>query len=305
MQTILGSNGVIGTQLAKELSAYTKEIRLVSRNPKKVNASDELFTADLTIPHEAEKSIEGSDIVYLTVGLPYNYQRWKIDWPTIMQNVINACKYYKAKLVFFDNVYMYDRFHIGHMTEETPVRPTSKKGEIRTKIANNLWNELNHGRITALIARSADFIGPRNSMLIELVYNKLKKGQKANWLADAHKVHNFTNTIDAAKGTAMLGNTPEAYNQIWHLPTDKTYMTGKKWIELFAKEMNTKFAYRETPLWMLGLLGIFKPILKEIKEMGYQFERDYFFDSSKFEQKFDYTPFTPTESVQDIIKKLQ
>jgi uncharacterized protein YbjT (DUF2867 family) len=37
MQTILGANGTIGSVLAKELGAYTNQIRLVSRNPKKVN----------------------------------------------------------------------------------------------------------------------------------------------------------------------------------------------------------------------------------------------------------------------------
>ena len=305
MQTILGSSGVIGTQLAKELASYTDKIRLVSRNPQKVNDSDELFKADLTIPHEVEKSIEGSDIVYLTIGFPYRYTRWKLDWPPVMQNVINACKYYKAKLVFFDNIYMYDRYHIGHMTEDTPVRPTSKKGEIRAKIAKNLWDELNHGKIDALIARSADFIGPKNSILVELVYNNLHKGKKAIWLGDSHKIHNFTNTTDAAKGTAILGNTPEAYNQIWHLPTDKTNMTGKLWIDLFAKEMNAKSTYREIPLWLLVPMGIFKPILKEIKEMGYQYDRDYFFDSSKFEHKFGYTPIKPKESVKNITNALQ
>jgi uncharacterized protein YbjT (DUF2867 family) len=36
MQTILGANGIIGEELAKELrNNYTQEIRLVGRNPKK------------------------------------------------------------------------------------------------------------------------------------------------------------------------------------------------------------------------------------------------------------------------------
>jgi len=37
MQTILGSGGAIGIELAKALTAYTLDIKLVSRNPKKVN----------------------------------------------------------------------------------------------------------------------------------------------------------------------------------------------------------------------------------------------------------------------------
>ena len=43
MQTILGSGGAIGLPLAKELKSFTSQIRLVSRNPKKVNDTDELF----------------------------------------------------------------------------------------------------------------------------------------------------------------------------------------------------------------------------------------------------------------------
>lgn len=37
MQVIIGSGGAIGTKLARALPPYTSDIRLVSRNPKKVN----------------------------------------------------------------------------------------------------------------------------------------------------------------------------------------------------------------------------------------------------------------------------
>ena len=60
MQTILGANGTIGTLLAKELTAYTHKIRLVSRKPQKTNDTDELFSADLSDGHQVEKAIEGS-----------------------------------------------------------------------------------------------------------------------------------------------------------------------------------------------------------------------------------------------------
>ena len=59
-QTILGANGTIGQVLAKELRNYTNQIRLVSRNPKKVNDTDELFPADLSDATMVEKAIEGS-----------------------------------------------------------------------------------------------------------------------------------------------------------------------------------------------------------------------------------------------------
>ena len=40
MRTILGASGVIGITLPSELKTCTSNIRLVSRNPKKVNETD-------------------------------------------------------------------------------------------------------------------------------------------------------------------------------------------------------------------------------------------------------------------------
>ena len=180
MQTILGANGTIGSVLAKELTAYTNQIRLVSRNPKKVNETDELFPADLSDANQVEKSIEGSEVVYLLVGFDYNIKVWQDKWPKLMRATIDACIKYKAKLVFFDNVYMYDKNAIPHMTENSVINPPSKKGAVRKEIADMLLNEVKSGKLTALIARSADFYGPNNdkSFLIEIVYKNIKKGKK-------------------------------------------------------------------------------------------------------------------------------
>jgi len=305
MQTILGANGTIGSVLVKELTAYTNQIRLVSRNPKKVNETDEPFLADLSDANQVEKSIEGSEVVYLLVGFDYNIKVWQDKWPKLMRATIDACIKYKAKLVFFDNVYMYDKNAIPHMTENSVINPPSKKGAVRKEIADMLLNEVKSGKLTALIARSADFYGPNNdkSFLIEIVYKNIKKGKKPNWLIDANKKHSFTYTPDAAKATALLGNTVDAYNQVWHLPTDKNTLTGKEMVALFAKEMNVETKISILPLWLLKILGLFIPIMKEMPEMMYQYDRDYFFDSSKFDKRFNFKTTTYQEGVKLTIEQ--
>jgi nucleoside-diphosphate-sugar epimerase len=305
MQTILGAGGSIGVELAKELPAFTDRIRLVSREPRKVNADDELFAADITDAAAVDKAVSGSEVVYLTVGLPYRIKVWEERWPVAMRNVIDACKRHNARLVFFDNMYMYDRDHLQHMTEETPVRPTSKKGTVRRQIADMLMKEVKEGALTALIARSADFSGGKSSMLHQLVTDNLLKGKKANWLSDADKIHSFTFVPDAARGTAILGNTPDAFNQVWHLPTDSSRLTGRQWIELVAGALNVSPRYSILSPFMLGLLGIFIPVLKEVKEMAYQYDRDYFFDSSKFNRRFSYTPVAPREAMEHLLAELR
>ena len=288
MQTILGAGGAISNSLAKELLQYTDKIRLVSRHPKQINANDELVTADLTDAAATANAVKGSDVVYLLAGLQYKLNVWQQQWPVIMQNAIDACKQHNAKLVFFDNIYMYDVNSLGNMTEEAPINPPSKKGAVRAAVVQKLMNEVNAGNINALVARSADFYGPKvnTSVLQETVYKNFLKGKKAQWMGDVTKVHTFTFVPDAAKATALLGNTPDAYNQVWHLPTSSERLTGKDWIELFAKHMQVQPRYTAVSKGMVKVLGLFIPILRELHEMQYQNDRDYFFNSQKFMNRF-------------------
>ena len=181
MQTILGSGGIIGVELAKNLPKHTDKIRLVSRNPKKVNHSNELVSCDLTNADQVKEAVKGSKIVYLTVGLDYKLKVWEEIWPKIMRNTLEACSFHDSKLVFFDNVYMYDKDHLGNMTEETPINPVSGKGKVRAEIAEMMTNAWEKGKITGLIARAPDFYGPGNdkSMLMLSVYENFKSGKKA------------------------------------------------------------------------------------------------------------------------------
>jgi nucleoside-diphosphate-sugar epimerase len=237
MQTILGAGGIIGKELAKSLPKYTDRIRLVSRNPKKVNPSDEIISADLLDADQIMKAVQGSEIVYLTAGLPYNIKTWQSQWPVIMKNVIDACKKHNAKLVFFDNVYPYGRVK-GWMTEDTPFNPLSKKGEVRKKIDDMILDEVRRGKLKAIIARAADFYGPNTplSFVNVMVFDKLIREKKAQWLINDQAKHSLTYTPDAGKATAILGNTGNAYNQVWHLPTDRNALTGKEFIEKAAQE---------------------------------------------------------------------
>jgi nucleoside-diphosphate-sugar epimerase len=307
MQTILGSSGIIGIEVAKELHrSYTKDIRLVSRDPKKVNPTDQLFKADLMNHDQVMEAVKGSEIVYLTVGIQYSAKIWAAQWPVIMKNVIDACKEHRAKLVFFDNVYCYGKVE-GWMTEESPYNPCSKKGTIRLKVINMMMDEVRKGKLQALIARAADFYGPDTplSFVNVMVFQNLAKGKKAQWLCNANKKHSFTYTPDAGKATAMLGNTPSAYNQAWHLPTERNALTGKDFMDLSAKAFKVKPGYMVLQKWMVRMVGLFNPVIKESVEMLYQSEFDYEFDSSKFEKAFGFKPTTYEAGIMETAKSFK
>jgi nucleoside-diphosphate-sugar epimerase len=307
MQTILGSGGSIGIPLARELGQYTGQIRLVSRHPEKVNPSDELFPADFTDFSQIEKAIAGSEVVYVVVGFEYNIKIWRQLWPAFMQAVLGACITHHAKLVFFDNVYMYAESAVPHMTEESPLQPPSKKGAVRKQLHEMIFEEVEKNNLTALIARSADFYGPdnKNSTLSIMAAENLAKGKKAQIMGNPDKIHTYTYTPDAARATALLGNTADAYNQVWHVPTTGEKLTSRQWIQLIADELNVEPKIQLIPLWMLHAMGLFVPVLREFPEMLYQYENDYVFDSSKFENRFGMKAAAPVDGIKAMVQTLK
>jgi nucleoside-diphosphate-sugar epimerase len=241
--------------------------------------------------------------VYLTAGLQYDSKVWQEQWPKLMRNVINACKENGSRLVFFDNVYMYGKV-VGPMTEETPFNPCSRKGEVRAEIASMILHEIKKEELTALIARAADFYGPStaNSFLNMMVFENLKKGKSAQLMISKNLKHSFTYTPDAGKATALLGNTLQAFNQTWHLPTDANALTGQQIVDLAAQQLNMKPKVTVLPRLMIQLAGLFNPIIKESVEMLYQYDSDYIFDSGKFDSAFTFEKVLYAEGISNCLK---
>lgn len=285
MQTILGANGVIGRELSRRLPEYSDRIRQVSRSPKPVNATDELFSADLLDAKATANAVAGTTVTYLVAGLKYDHKVWEEQWPKVMRNAIDACKRHGSALVFFDNVYAYGRVD-GVMTEDTPYNPCSRKGEVRARIATMLMDEVKRGELRAMIVRAADFYGPEASLSVThaTVTERLKAKKTPQWIGNAKAIHTFTYTPDAGHSLAVLGNTASAYGQVWHALTSKEPITGEQYVRIACELSRRPYALQRAPRWMLFLTGIFVPVVRENMEMLYQFEYDYRFDSSKAER---------------------
>ena len=247
-------------------------------------------------------AVAGSSIVYLVAGLKYNLTVWKELWPKVMRNTIEACKKSGAKLVFFDNVYMYGRVS-GPMTEETPFNPVSRKGELRASIVTMLLDEIQSGNLTALVARAADFYGPyaKTGVPNILIFDKLAKGGKASLLVNDAVRHSYTFTPDAAKALVTLISNEASWNQTWHLPTASDPPTGMEFVELVAKGFGVEPRYTILRKWMLQAAGLFDSTIRELPEMLYQSEFEYLFDSSKFSKAFGVEATSYVEGVRQTV----
>jgi nucleoside-diphosphate-sugar epimerase len=279
---------------------------LVGRNPRGAPGATETVAADLTDLDQTIRAVAGSSVVYLLVGVKYDHQVWRKVWPRVMSNTVEACKRAGAKLVFFDNVYMYGRV-TGPMTEETAFNPCSLKGEIRAKLATSLIDEWKSGALGGLIARSADFYGPRasNGVPNVLVFEPLSKRKKPSWLVNDSVPHSLTFTPDAARGLVELSGRPSAWNQTWHLPTTPNPPTGKELIAMAAREFGVAPDHRLLGRFMIRIAGWFNPLVAESYEMLYQSDSPYLFDSGKFAKKFGFAGTPYADGVRATVAAFQ
>lgn len=307
MQTILGANGQIGEELARELKRnFTSDIRIVSRSAKKVNDTDEVFSADLSIREKAIEAVKGSEIAYFTLGLPMNSDLWEKQFPLILQNVIDACKINGTKLVFFDNTYMYpqdDRI----LTENTVFKPVGRKGRVRKKMAEMVLRAMESGELEAVICRAPEFYGPGKTQSITntLVFNNIKEGKKLKVPLKTNKKRSLIWTPDASRATALIGNTPHAFGQTWHLPVDKSHPTYTEFIRIASEVYGKDLKYAAVPKFIFKIGALFNKKVKELLELLPRYEHDNIFDDSKFRTRFPEFQVTTYEQGISQIKNEQ
>ncbi|WP_022899150.1 NAD-dependent epimerase/dehydratase family protein [Humibacter albus] len=288
MQTILGANGQIATELARELArAYTTDLRLVSRNPRKVNASDAVAQADLLDAGQTAAAVAGSEVVYFTAGLPADTELWERQFPTMLRNALNATRAAGAAFAYFDNTYMYpqdDRVQ----TEETPFAPVGPKGRVRAAMATTVLEEIERGDIPVLIARAPEFYGPgkTQSFTNALVLDRIRTGKRPLVPVRDDRRRTLIWTPDASRALALLGHTTDAFGQTWHLPAPSKHPTYREFVATAGAVLGRDLGYSVIPKWLLSAAGYVSPQVREMRELLPRYRHDNVFDSTKFTSRF-------------------
>ncbi|AUU11846.1 NAD-dependent epimerase/dehydratase family protein [Serratia marcescens] len=288
MQTILGASGQIAQELARELKrAYTDDLRLVSRHPQNVNDSDTLVAADLLDAQQTLAAVQGSDVVYFAAGLPPDSALWEAQFPTMLQNALDASRAVGAPFVYFDNTYMYPQ-NGDLQTESTPFAPRGRKGRVRALMAEKVLDEMKRGHIPVLIGRAPEFYGPgkTQSFTNALIVDRLKAGEKPRVPVRDDKLRTLIWTPDASRALARLGNAPEAFGQTWHLPCCDERLTYAQFAALACETFGQAVSYSVIGKGMLTAAGLFSSGAREMRELLPRYEHDNLFDSTKFKQRF-------------------
>jgi nucleoside-diphosphate-sugar epimerase len=294
---VLGATGGAGGALVRELAGGGHRVRAVSRKP----AADlpegvEQLAADAADPAQTRTACQGAAVVYHCVQPPY--ERWAAQFPPLTQSIADAAADAGARLVYADNPYAYGPVD-GPITEDLPALATTRKGRVRTRMAERLLAAHRSGTLQVAIARSSDYYGPggANSVVGDVLFGAAAKGNRARWLGRLDVPHTLNYLQDVARALLILGARPEALGEVWHLPAAEP-LTGREFVELIAAALGRPVKVTATSRLALRIAGVFDPRARESAEMLYQWERPFVLDASKFQRAFG--PLEPTPHQQAV-----
>jgi len=72
-------------------------------------------------------------------------------------------------------------------------------------------------------------------------------------------------------------------------------------IAMFAEEMKVPYKVSILHTWLIKIIVLFIPFMKELPEMMYKYDRDYIFNSDKFNKRFDFKTTTYQDGVKETI----
>jgi nucleoside-diphosphate-sugar epimerase len=294
-QVVIGAGGA-GGAVARRLRAERKELRVVTRRGAAGRPGDDLggekVAADATDAAALVAATTGAAVIYHAANVPY--PAWHDTLPRMLEATIAAAKANGARLVYVDNLYMYGPID-GPISERSQQRPSTRKGELRRRLAEQLLAANSAGNVDAVIVRGSDFFGPGvvSSAVGDRFFPPLLKGGKPTWMGSLDQPHSLTFIDDLAAACVLLGNATLGTERVWHVPAAAA-LTGRGYAELACRLADVPSRVAATPVLLLRALGLVNPLLKEVAEMSYQLTAPFVIDGSAFAAAFGFAP-TPHE----------
>lgn len=295
--------GPLGMALLRELKLRgVQDIRMVNRSGQLPGDDKvQVIRGDASQGSNAIEICKDASVVY-HCAQP-GYLNWPKQFPALTKGILEGAAAANAKLIYADNLYMYGRVNTP-LKENLPYRAEGKKGITRARMAKELMKAHKIGNVRLAIGRASDFYGPgvlKQSFMGERVFGFALSGKPVDVLGNLDVPHTYTYIDDFARGLATLGQEDRALGEVWHIPSADT-ITTRQLLQLLFDELESDCKVRASSRGVVSILSLFHPMMKEIKEIFYEFERPFVVDHSKFVREFgDHSTTTHKEAVRQTI----
>jgi nucleoside-diphosphate-sugar epimerase len=295
--------GQVGPPLARLLAAAGHRVRLVRRSDAPLTIPGvETARADASDAAAVTGLVRGATAVYHCMNVAYFTAQWAAELPPILDGLVTGAGRAGARLVVLDNLYALGKPAGRKLTEETLFNPCSKKGEIRARLHLQLAAAVQRGDVQAVTGRAADFYGPggTQTLFADRFWPAALAGKATPLIVPLDTPHTYHFLPDVAAGLAALGQDPSA-SGTFMLPCQPAEST-RALVGHLAEALGRPITpTRMSPLLLRGL-GLFMPILRELREMSYQWDEPFEVDDSRFRARYQVPPTPRAEAARQTVE---
>lgn len=218
------------------------------------------------------------------------YTRWTTDWPPMAQAFLDYAERTRAVLATVSNLYGYGPVDVP-MTEDLPLAAEGEKARVRARMWQDAKAAHDAGRIRATEVRGSDYICPgAQSMLGDRVMPRILAGRNVQLIGDIDQPHAWTAPIDVARTIVTAAASERGWGRAWHVPSNPPRSQREAVADLAAAAGVPAVKASAVPPALLWALGLFQPLIRELKETDYQRERPYLLDDSAARAAFGLEP---------------
>lgn len=282
--------GPVGLATARELAGAGHEVLLVSRSGAGVDVEGVLrVQGDAADATRLTELAEGASALYNCINPP-SYDVWATYWPPVAAAFLEAAESSGAVLVTASCLYGYGPVD-GPMVEGMPDRAQGAKGRLRAEMWADALAAHEAGRIRAVEVRGSDYLGADvTSAHVPMVIPRALSGKSVWLIGRPDQPHSFTDVRDMGRALAAVASDERAWGRVWHAPTGSAVTTRQAVADVCASVGSPPVRVHGVPRPVLWLAGLFAPVLRELRETAYQFERPYVLDSSAIGRELGLEP---------------
>lgn len=272
---ILGANGRLGCAAARAFDAAGWQVLAQVRRAASPDmpTGTALVRVPLSNPDEMAAHARGARVVVHAVNPLYT--RWDEEALPALQAGLEVAEQLGAHFMLPGNVYNFGESMPSLLGEDTPARPSTRKGELRVEMEALIAQRASNGHFSASVVRAGDFFGAGTGTYLDLVIVKSLRAGKLVYPGPLEVKHAWAYLPDLARAFVRIASIarPAGFN-VWHF--EGHTLTGHEFLDATEAaigdlELAPASALRrsELPWGLIRAAGLVLPMWRELARMSY------------------------------------
>jgi nucleoside-diphosphate-sugar epimerase len=232
------------------------------------------------------------------------YTDWSRQALPLAYSAISAAETTGATLLFPGNLYNYGSPLPPVIDENTPMRPSSHKGQVRVAIEDRIAEAAERG-VRTIIVRAGDFYGGGHGSWFDLVLAKEAGRGRITYPGPLDVAHEWAYLPDFASTLLRVAAIRQTLPQSSSFGFPGHAVTGHEFTAAIARAMRGKLEIKRMTWWLIHALRPVVPLCRELSEISYFWNDSHRIDGAKLEAAIGAIPHTPLDlavarALQDI-----